>query len=250
LNEPKAVMAQGLNPSCPLPFDAIKQSHPIDDFCGSEGSSSSSAAGAAQDRAKNNFCASGPTVRVDRDTFVKLQQAAHRPGHSLRWSSSRRSVRHSIEEEGAGTAPPEGVLAAPLAATGRLPTARGCDASLWNHVYHPQRLRVKRHRRQRFPLQVKDRQAVEQKMHSPRKKTSATATSSGRGARLLPSWLQLAGGDSCGAGRQPTSSGDGSQAAIAFDPEAVDASARSVTNVKEAAVLAQRHVDRCAAAAR
>lgn len=62
-------------PGCPLPFDTIKESHPIDDGCGPEGKTQSDA-NRKQNIAKNNFCATGNPVRVTFQTFAKLQQMA------------------------------------------------------------------------------------------------------------------------------------------------------------------------------
>lgn len=70
------------------------------------------------------------------------------------------------------------------------------------------------------------------------------------GVRLLASWLQLACGDSCGAGRQSTGAGDRRQAAISLDTEATDGSVPAVAHVNEAAVVAQSHVGWSASSAR
>jgi len=62
-------------PGCTLPFDSIKESHPIDGTCGPEGKTQD-ASNQAQNRAKNNFCATGDPIRVTFSTFLRLQQAA------------------------------------------------------------------------------------------------------------------------------------------------------------------------------
>jgi hypothetical protein len=56
-------------------FDAIKEWHPIGDICGAEGTGSGEP-DAAANRAKNNFCASGPTESIGRGTFARLRQVA------------------------------------------------------------------------------------------------------------------------------------------------------------------------------
>src|SRR5947209_2929816 len=43
--------------SCTLPFEALSQSHPIDDACGPDGKSDPNSPQAVQNDAKNNFCA-------------------------------------------------------------------------------------------------------------------------------------------------------------------------------------------------
>jgi hypothetical protein len=104
--------AQGFNPGCPLPFDAIKQPHAIDDFCSAEGTGSSDA-NAAQNRAKNNFCASGPPVLVDRDAFVRLQQAAQDQGVTFGGFDSLpkdRSVLQNLLQMAPGVQIGEGTL--------------------------------------------------------------------------------------------------------------------------------------------
>lgn len=62
-------------PGCTLPFDSIKEAHSIDNTCGPEGKTQD-ASNQAQNRAKNNFCATGDPVRVTFSTFLSLQQAA------------------------------------------------------------------------------------------------------------------------------------------------------------------------------
>src|SRR5581483_5850947 len=66
----------GFQPSCTLPFESIREDHPIDSACKPGGS----AAQHAQNRAKNNFCASGNPTRITFDDLVKLQQAAKAKG--------------------------------------------------------------------------------------------------------------------------------------------------------------------------
>lgn len=67
--------AQAFNPGCQVPFEDIKETHPIDASCGLEGVGNTDAQ-LAQNRAKNNFCAPGSPTRVTYSTFLKLQRAA------------------------------------------------------------------------------------------------------------------------------------------------------------------------------
>jgi hypothetical protein len=69
-------------PGCPtLPFEAIKMEHPIDTKCPLGGSAASEgaseAAHAAENEAKNNFCATGAAVPVTYNAFVGLQTAVN-----------------------------------------------------------------------------------------------------------------------------------------------------------------------------
>ena len=74
--------AQGFEPGCTLPFDAIKHHHPIDDTCPRRGnvpdpppaSGPNGPAHALQNEAKNNFCATGDAALVTFFSFKKLQQ--------------------------------------------------------------------------------------------------------------------------------------------------------------------------------
>src|SRR5690349_12025640 len=45
--------------ACSLPFNTIKLHHPIDDSCGLDGNADANTPQAAQNEAKNNFCATG-----------------------------------------------------------------------------------------------------------------------------------------------------------------------------------------------
>ena len=66
-------------PGCELPFASIEVRRPVDGYCGPEGTAGS-AAGRAQNRAKNNFCAPGPAFDLDLAGFRALQQAADDAG--------------------------------------------------------------------------------------------------------------------------------------------------------------------------
>lgn len=68
-----------LGGACTLPFDAIKQSHAIDSSCGTTGNSTNGPQ-AAQNEAKNNFCATGTAVNLVYSNFPQLQQAAQAAG--------------------------------------------------------------------------------------------------------------------------------------------------------------------------
>jgi hypothetical protein len=62
--------------ACTLPFNAIEQHHPIDDSCGPDGLGAPNSSQAAQNDAKNNFCASGTPVDVDFDVLHQMQDVA------------------------------------------------------------------------------------------------------------------------------------------------------------------------------
>ncbi|HEV2729614.1 MAG TPA: hypothetical protein VGV15_06245, partial [Terriglobales bacterium] len=78
----KHFAAAEVGSACTLPFDAIKQEHEIDSSCDSAGSSTSDAQ-AAQNEAKNNFCATSTPVSLNFDNFSQLQQAAENAGVSF-----------------------------------------------------------------------------------------------------------------------------------------------------------------------
>ncbi len=61
--------------SCPLPFEAIKKKAlKIDKTCGITGKNTKPSAQTEQNKAKNNFCASGAPVSLNFDDFSQLQQ--------------------------------------------------------------------------------------------------------------------------------------------------------------------------------
>jgi hypothetical protein len=74
---------QALKLSCNLPFDAIKQIHPIDGSCAATGNAKLPDARAQQNAAKNNFCNTGTPVNVDFDVMHQLQQDAEDRGISF-----------------------------------------------------------------------------------------------------------------------------------------------------------------------
>ncbi|MBZ5526767.1 MAG: hypothetical protein LAN71_02535 [Acidobacteriia bacterium] len=76
-----ALSAAGDNftPGCPVPYGGIQQQRPIDGQCGLAGAAENPAS-AAQDKAKNNLCASGSAVPLTISAFDELQQAAEEKG--------------------------------------------------------------------------------------------------------------------------------------------------------------------------
>lgn len=66
-------------PPCALPFATIAQKHDIDRTCG-PGGDTESGPHAAQNRAKNNFCATGLPVPVTYEIFKALQRAVDKAG--------------------------------------------------------------------------------------------------------------------------------------------------------------------------
>ncbi|MGE5204017.1 MAG: hypothetical protein ACM3PW_00260 [Chlamydiota bacterium] len=64
--------------ACTLPFDAIKQQHPIDESCDLDGVAKPDTPQARQNEAKNNFCAAGPPVDINFDVLHQLQTLAAR----------------------------------------------------------------------------------------------------------------------------------------------------------------------------
>lgn len=71
-----AAAASSFNSPCKLPFAGKKQ--PIDSKCGMAGDSGTKPALAAQDLAKNNFCATGTPVVLTFDAYPALQAAAEK----------------------------------------------------------------------------------------------------------------------------------------------------------------------------
>jgi hypothetical protein len=72
----RAPQAHAFRPACIIPFDDIKQLHPIDDSCGAFGNEQADTTRGRQNQAKNNFCASGAVVNIDFEVLHELQQAA------------------------------------------------------------------------------------------------------------------------------------------------------------------------------
>src|SRR5436309_25404 len=80
LGAPNLTRGSGFDVSCGLPFDAIKVHHLIDDSCAKRGDAAeppiaaNDAPHAAQNEAKNNYCASGVPAVITFATFARLQQ--------------------------------------------------------------------------------------------------------------------------------------------------------------------------------
>lgn len=72
----QSATGQGFHPTCEnsLPFQlrTLRRINSIDKICDLDGEGS--ARSRLQNTAKNNFCASGPTVRITHTTFSRLQQ--------------------------------------------------------------------------------------------------------------------------------------------------------------------------------
>jgi len=66
--------------SCTLPFEGIKQHHPIDDSCSFDGAANPDTPQSAQNEAKNNFCSTGAPVNIDFDVLRQLQKDASDKG--------------------------------------------------------------------------------------------------------------------------------------------------------------------------
>jgi hypothetical protein len=97
---------------CPLPYDSIKQTHPIDGQCDSTGTFSSPKQ-ARQNGAKNNFCAAGKPAQVTQLSFRKLQEQAAAlkvPFGSQGAIPPKRSVLHAIYKTSLGDMIGEGSL--------------------------------------------------------------------------------------------------------------------------------------------
>jgi len=83
---PQAVI-EAAPSSCTLPFDAIKEHHPIDDSCFADGAAEPNTPQSAQNDAKNNFCATGSPVNIDFDVLHQLQQDAAKSGSGITFGS-------------------------------------------------------------------------------------------------------------------------------------------------------------------
>jgi hypothetical protein len=97
--------ASAVSISCVLPFDSIKQTHPIDNSCGSSGNAKENTPQALQNQAKNNFCSSGVPVNVAFDDLRQLQNEA---AGSVTFGGDNklpndRSLLHSFSFKGGGT---------------------------------------------------------------------------------------------------------------------------------------------------
>jgi len=70
------LLASSFKPPCKLPFASISTKQAIDSKCGISGSPKNTAALAAQDSAKDNFCASGSAILLQFNIYAPLQSAA------------------------------------------------------------------------------------------------------------------------------------------------------------------------------
>lgn len=73
--EPATLEGDAFAPTCAVPYGSVGEVRPIDNTCGPEGTGS--AKSQAQNRAKNNLCAAGPTVDLNRQAFTRLQTAVN-----------------------------------------------------------------------------------------------------------------------------------------------------------------------------
>jgi len=108
----KPVSAAAFETPCPLPYDAIKKHHAIDDQCDSSGSHSNDKQ-ARQNGAKNNYCAEGPAALVTQLSFRRLQAktiALHIPQGAEGHFPSPRSTVHDIYQTSEGDVVGEGSL--------------------------------------------------------------------------------------------------------------------------------------------
>jgi len=79
----RAVSVAEFNPGCRLPFENIKHAREVDRACSALEGDASIQTQAAQNRAKNNFCASGRPIPVTLQTFADLQRAVERQAISF-----------------------------------------------------------------------------------------------------------------------------------------------------------------------
>jgi len=92
-------------PVCKLPFDAIKEEHPVDENCGVQGDATKDDH-QVQNAAKNNFCGTGRPIVVTIATFVQLQKKAEDeeiPFGSSNSLPSDRKVLHNLLSTPQGT---------------------------------------------------------------------------------------------------------------------------------------------------
>ena len=88
-----ALLADTLQPACPLPFKAVSKMQPIDAKCGLSGNASGALG--AQDQAKNNFCATGAPVTLQFADYPALQAAAEKLlGAAYKPPADRKGLRN------------------------------------------------------------------------------------------------------------------------------------------------------------
>jgi len=90
---PEAPVVSEAAPPCTLPFESIKQHHPIDDSCTADGAASPGTPQSQQNEAKNNFCSAGAPVNIDFDVLRQLQQDAANPGSGITFGSDAQLPR-------------------------------------------------------------------------------------------------------------------------------------------------------------
>jgi hypothetical protein len=84
---PVSVSESGSFPACTLPFDSIKEHHPIDDSCSADGAAQPDTPQSAQNDAKNNFCSTDAPVNIDPDVLRQLQQDVSKAGSGVTFGS-------------------------------------------------------------------------------------------------------------------------------------------------------------------
>jgi hypothetical protein len=100
-----SLAAQGFDPGCPLPpqLDKIQQPRQIDRVCSISGDAPEPPH-ILQNKAKNNFCATGTPITLSRDSFVRLQSAAEakhiRFGDRNNLPPDRAALKNIITEGG------------------------------------------------------------------------------------------------------------------------------------------------------
>jgi len=105
-------LSQGFEPGCTLPFKDLAEKRPIDSSCSADGGGTTQAK-IAESRNKNNFCASGPPVRITLNTLKRLQNAAEHKAIPFGASSSLpadRSVLNDLIKMPDGAKVGEGTL--------------------------------------------------------------------------------------------------------------------------------------------
>ena len=70
--EPATLAGSMFAPACDVPFGSIGGVRNIDNVCGQDGTGSEKSK--LQNAAKNNFCAPGPAIDINRQTLERLQQ--------------------------------------------------------------------------------------------------------------------------------------------------------------------------------
>jgi hypothetical protein len=73
--------------ACTLPFDSIKEHHPIDDSCSADGNAKPDTPQSAQNDAKNNFCSNGTPVDISVAVLRQLQANVSKPGGGVTFGS-------------------------------------------------------------------------------------------------------------------------------------------------------------------